>query len=251
MCHFPLRLVTGLMAACAALPSFAVGLSVSPPHVRLAPGQQTATVTLANQGERAVTVQASAQRWTQSADGTELETEATDFALYPKVFTVEPGKTQTVRLGRLPAAPARPESEAAYRLTLRELPVERGDSSGISITTRLRLPVWLLPKDPRSDWGLTATGTDDGMIAAAVSNRGNVHVRLVELSYAALGADGAVRGEVTAPGWYVLAGVSKAFPAKLPQGFCTGTARIRAVARTVDGEQRQEWPASAVCGRGA
>lgn len=261
--------LNGLMAALAVLSAFSAqtaGLSVSPPYARFAPGQQTAEVRLTNESDKPVSVQASAQSWQQNADGVEQESEATDFALYPKVFTVAPGQTQVVRLGRLPTAPPRPQTEVAYRLTLRELPVDDGKGQGISVTTRLRLPVWLLPTEKRADWALgeiaalapesAAQNPDKKIDAAArgaavgVHNRGNVHVRLVDVVYSALAGDGTVKSEVTVPGWYVLAGANKPFPVKLPDGFCNGAVKVSAVARTVEDSRRAEWPASAVCGRG-
>lgn len=262
-----LKRLCGSLAMLSAFSVQAAGLSVSPPYARFEPGQQTAEVRLTNDSDKPVSVQASAQSWTQTADGVEQESEATDFALYPKVFTVAPGKTQIVRMGRLPTAQARPQSEVAYRLSLRELPVDDGKAEGISVTTRLRLPVWLLPADKRPDWGvgeiaaLTADSpakSPEGKseapsrgVAAGIHNRGNVHLRLVDVVYSALGADGVVKSTATAPGWYVLAGAAKPFPVKLPEGFCAGAVKISAVARTAEDSRRAEYPASMVCGRGA
>jgi fimbrial chaperone protein len=247
----PLRAST-LVAwlALAAGPAVAGGLTVSPPHVRLKPGQQTAEVRLANEGERAVTVQASAQHWRQNADGSEQESEAADFALYPKVFTVAPGKSQVVRVGRLPTAPTHPSTEVAYRLTLRELPVDDGSNPGINVTTRLRLPVWLLPSTPDPQWEVGALAPMADGLGVSIANRGNVHVRLVDVEYAAMGADGAVRQREVVPGWYVLAGAARTFPFKPSETFCKGATRISATVRTVDASRRAEWPASGVCERG-
>ena len=240
--HLASKATVALAGALFCTMAQSAGLTVSPPHVKFEPGQQTAEVRLMNPGAEPVTVQASAQRWTQQADGSEPAGTAADFMLYPKVFAVAPGASQVVRLGRLPGAAASP-GEVAYRLVLRELPVER-KGGGISVTTRFVLPVWVTPARSRADWGVT----DAGPRAAAVSNRGNVHVRLVDVSYAALGADGRVRQEVKVPGWYVLAGAQRTFAAKLPKDFCDGAMKISAVAHAVDESRHAEWPAAQWCG---
>lgn len=239
--------VLGLMA-----PLARAGLSISPPGLELRPGQQTAELRVSNDGEQAVSIQASLARWTQDAEGRDTESDSRDFVLYPKVFQVEPGKDQVLRVGRLPGAPGNGDTEIAYRLTLRELPVDRGTGSGVGVLLRLRLPVWLLPLKLQRDWSVeapvaVARPAGPPRLGATVRNRGNGRLRLAEVVYQSLDADGRRLAELKVSGWYVLAGASAAFPVEPTPGFCAGARQIRVLARLADEEREATGPAAPVC----
>lgn len=230
------------------------GISISPPGLELKPGQQTAELLVSNDGDAPMSMQASMVRWAQSADGVDQESESRDFVLYPKVFSVKPGEPQVVRVGRLPGVPVNGDTEIAYRLSLRELPVDQGNAGSIGVTLRLRLPVWLLPQKLVKNWSLGALeaiapdkpGAPPG-IAVPVRNAGNTRLRTVDLKYQALDAQGAVAQELTVPGWYALAGASPRFPVRLTPEFCRQAVQIRVSARTSDEHRETEAAAAPYC----
>lgn len=258
------RLITLLILLPAT--ALAAGLKVSPPRLTLEPGQMNTEVRLSNAGDGAVSVQASLHRWQLGPDGRERESESADLAIYPKVFVVQPGASQTVRVGRLPSAPLHPDTEIGYRLTLRELPLDL-EANTIGVARRLRLPLWLAPVSEHSDWALTgvshemntvmrksleddeAVETEQTLLSAQVSNRGNVHLRLVDINFIALAADGSEHARATAPGWYVLGGGTRSFSTPMPEGFCQGATALRVRLRLATSAQDSDWPLTAVCGR--
>jgi len=230
------------------------GISISPPGIELKPGQQTAELRVSNDGETPVSMQASMVRWAQTAEGVDQESDSRDFVLYPKLFTIKPGEPQIVRVGRLPGAPGNGDTEIAYRLSLRELPVDQGNSGSIGVTLRLRLPVWLLPIKAVKDWSL---GTLEALppeqpggapgIAVPLRNAGNSRVRTVDFKFQSLDAQGAVLQELTVPGWYALAGATPRYPARLTPEFCRQAEQIRVVARTTDDSRETSAPAAPYC----
>lgn len=250
----PIALAVSLLLVC----EWTTALQVTPPHVRLQPGHMSAELRLRNTGDKAVSVQASLERWNQDAQGRDIESPAEDLAFYPKLFVIQPGGTQVIRVGRLQTAAVRPQTELAYRLSLRELPVESAEGS-VAILRKLRLPVWLLPDKPQSQWAIaalqrgtpersTATDTEGFQLLPLVANAGNVHQRLTEIRVVALDATGAVLREGSAQGWYVLAGIRRGFAVTVAPDFCSGTATVRVQVRGSDGaEQLAQWPAAEVC----
>jgi P pilus assembly chaperone PapD len=230
------------------------GISISPPGIELKPGQQTAELRVSNDGDAPVSMQASMVRWAQTAEGVDQESDSRDFVLYPKLFTIKPGEPQIVRVGRLPGAPGNGDTEIAYRLSLRELPVDQGNSGSIGVTLRLRLPVWLLPIKAVKDWSLgklealppEQPGGAPG-VAVPLRNAGNSRVRTIDFKFQSLDAQGAVLQELSVPGWYALAGATPRYPARLTPEFCRQAAQIRVIARTTDDSRETSAPAAPYC----
>ena len=246
-------LVPAVLTLALLAPLAQAGISISPPGIELKPGQQTAELRVSNDGDHEVSMQASLVRWTQDSEGRDAETESRDFVLYPKLFQIAPGKDQVLRVGRLPGAPGNGDTELAYRLTLRELPLDQGLANGVGVLLRLRLPVWLLPVQPRRDWSVAAplavsAGEGAPRLSALISNRGNSRLRLSEVVYQALDASGQSQAELKASGWYVLAGASLGFPVELTPEFCAKASQIRVIARVQDEQRQSTGPSAPVCG---
>ena len=240
----------------------AVGLKVSPPQVLLAPGQMSAELRLSNGGDFAVSIEAGVQSWQQTADGGDTKGKAPELVIYPKVFILQPGDSQVVRVGRMPDAPLQPERELAYRLSLQELPVDSANRT-IGVSRRLTLPVWLTPTSKHEQWALTDVRKElapvsveeserlqrpSSLLIATVKNSGNVHQRVVDVSFIALGSDGQELARATGPAWYVLADSSRSFRANLPESFCDQAAALRVSLRLPKSQRDSDWPLASVCG---
>jgi fimbrial chaperone protein len=103
-----------------AAPAFASSFVVSPTTIILDPAQKVATITVENRDTSPVKVQLSAFAWSQ-ADGQDNRTAPTaDIRFAPPVVEILPGKKQVLRVFRPHASQTAPE--AAYRITVRELP---------------------------------------------------------------------------------------------------------------------------------
>lgn len=236
---------------------WAGGLSVSPTQLKLGAGQMSGEIRLNNDGDETVSVQASLVAWSQDETGAETFVDAADLAIYPRIFSLDSGASQIVRVGRLPgSAVHQPAIEEGYRLILRELPIDASNNV-IGITRRLTLPVWLVPDKVHRQWDVsgvsvetaahTETGAAMSALVARIVNRGNVHQRLVDVSFIALDANGAEQETVVAPGWYVLAGADKPFAAPLPDGFCDQVQVLRLRLRLAGETRDSDWPRAAIC----
>lgn len=178
-------LLAGLLPAPA---QAAATLSVFPLKLRLAPGRLADTVTLGNEGARAVTVEVRLFRWQYeppvdgSVDAREQLTPTTELLATPPVFTLPPGGSRVVRVGRL-SGRALPPSETGYRLELSEVPDEAGKPLGGGARTvlTLSLPVFIAPADrkaapkPTASWLPAAAGAPARL---RLANEGQLHARL-------------------------------------------------------------------------
>ena len=224
----------------------AATLDISPMGAVLAPQQRTTEIRVTNRGQSAVAVQASLEAWAQEAGGADRHTPTGDLVVFPKIFELQPGQSQTVRIGRSAASGA-PATEGSYRLFLLELPGSEDGQVGMNL--RVSLPVWLRPTQAQNNWSLPLPQRDQGKAVLAVTNDGNAHVRVQKFLLEALDGMGQARASAERSGWYVLAGNTGRFAMELPAGFCDKALQLRLTALVESAEPRSaQWPATALCG---
>jgi fimbrial chaperone protein len=207
--------------------------SISPLRVEFSQRVKTAALTVRNEGDAPVIVQASTLHWAQQ-EGTDALTPTRDLLVSPAVFTIQPGGSQLVRVAlRREVDPAR---ELSYRLLLDEVPpVAAPEFTGLQVALRLSLPVFVAPTSaaaPAFQW--QALRTAEGDLAVTLRNDGNAHVQIKSFSLAPVGAEGEVLQQV-APG-YVLPGQARTWT--LPSGArqLGGATRLRLSGLTDHGE---------------
>ena len=201
--------LAGSASACAS------ALALNPVRVSLDAGHPVGMLTLRNDGDQGTVVQLQASVWAQ-VDGKDVYTATTEIVATPPVFTVPPGGSQIVRVGlRHPAAAPR---ELSYRLFLQEVPPPpKRDFKGLRVAMRFGVPVFATSITARDGLNPTAAPTLQwhlkraaGGLVVSVSNPGNVHVQLVELTIGKPGATQALGRHATAE--YVLAGQTRDLP---------------------------------------
>lgn len=158
------------------------GISISPVRVDLSAGRRAEALTVTNNGAYRRTVEAVAFRWTQS-DGEDRYEPTRELLVNPPLFFLEPGATQTVRIGRPASVPAPKTSEAAYRVYFQETQsAQPQQGSGLKFALRIGVPVFALPDakvQPVLRWNLNRDA--DGGLRLRVSNAGMLHARLADL----------------------------------------------------------------------
>lgn len=204
-------LLLGTLAAAAAwvltpTPVHAGTFSVSPLRVDLSSKVQTGALTIRNQRDTEVTVEAQGVLWAQ-VDGQDGLTPTRDVLVSPVVFTVPANGSQLVRVAL--QRPADAASELSYRLILTEVPAQSApDFTGMSVSLRLSLPIFVAPMSdaqPKIDW--TAKNGADGTVDVTAHNSGSAHARVLNLSVAPIdNADAAIVEQAAA---YILPGQSR------------------------------------------
>jgi fimbrial chaperone protein len=202
-----------VLAAAAAfvLPSGAAlggTFSISPMRLDVSDGSTTAALTVRNEDDAAVVVQAEALLWEQ-ADGKDRLTASRDLLVSPVVFTLPPKGSQLVRVALRRGADT--TRELSYRLTLQEVPQPVSpDFNGLNVTLRLSLPVFVAPHDhaePKLEW--TARRDDASALVFTAANSGTAHARVHNFSVAT--PDGATVIFSEPASAYVLAGQSRSW----------------------------------------
>jgi fimbrial chaperone protein len=219
------------MGACGA--ADAGSFAVNPVRATLSAARPVASFTVRNDGVEATVVQLEVMHWSQR-DGKDVYVATREILATPPIFKIPPGGTQVVRVGSRRAPDSR--RELTYRLFLQEVPPPLKDGfRGLRVTLRMGIPVFIVPPVATSAalrW--TATRTPQGQIRVEVSNGGNAHVQIADVSVSLAGER--ELGRLT-EAVYVLPGQSRNWmlPVKAPSG-----AVLHLVSRTDAGDLRAE-----------
>lgn len=223
------QLFWAVPALAIALGAHAGSFTANPVRLTLASGAMSTSLLLENKGDQPVLVQAELMAWSQQ-DGKDVLTPSQDLVVSPPIFKVAPGAAQTVRVGLL--KPVASDREVTYRLFLQEVaqPQAPGEQ-GVSVTVRLGLPVFILPKNrvaPQLSW---RAKPERGDIRLSLTNSGNAHVQAVDCKI--YRADGTLVAEQQL-GAYVLAGQTRSWQIKPAQPW--RGEKLKLTARTPGGD---------------
>src|SRR5512144_1995281 len=130
------RIFAALLALAAAQCAWAGVFSVTPVRIYMTPKDRAVAVTVTNEADEPVVLQADVYEWKQAADGSDNLVPSEDLILAPPIIKLGAKARQVVRLARIQAPDA--SRQLTYRLILRELP-EIGLSKGINVPIALAL----------------------------------------------------------------------------------------------------------------
>jgi fimbrial chaperone protein len=154
-------------------------LSVAPIRVELSSATRTAVLTVRNQEDTPITVQARPAAWSQPAGGEQLD-DTRDVLVTPPIFTIAPKSQQVLRIA-LTRAPD-PARELDYRLVLTELPSPTpAESTGLRVALRITLPVFVAAQTHAApDLAWTHRWAADGTLRIEAYNRGSAHIQILD-----------------------------------------------------------------------
>lgn len=176
--------LAALAAACWSAVAAGAALELNPVRLTLSRAQPVAALTVRNAGAEPVVLQSKTMAWTQD-DGRDRYTPTRELLATPPIFTLAPGTAQTVRVGLRRAPDA--HRELAYRLYLQEVPGAAPAGTGVRISLRFGVPVFVSPRvdaAPRLHWRIERA---PGGVWLHAQNDGNAHVQVAELALAAAG----------------------------------------------------------------
>jgi fimbrial chaperone protein len=203
-----LRALIPLVLLAAAQSALAAGFSVTPVRIYMKPQDRAVAVTISNEADAPVVLQADLYTWSQKADGTDdlVLTEA----------------RQVVRLARL--VPPDPARQATYRLIMREIPeaLAPKDRIQVGIALALSMPVFITPPAARREMSCSAAGVEAATLQVACENKGSAYAQVREIL---VKQGNAVLGRFEG-GAYILPGARKAMPVKLEGGLPQGALQL-------------------------
>lgn len=191
-------------------------LTVTPVIVTLDNRTHSAALTIKNEGNEARVIQAELLSWTQK-NGADVQTPSRDILVNPPMATLQPGQTQTVRVGLRREADS--AQELAYRLYLTEVPPPSEHFTGMRIALRLGIPIYVLPRAKASArLGWRAARAPNGALLLTVFNDGNRHLRLDSFKVTDPGT-GRLLGTSRSAPFTLLAGQGRRYSLALPAGW--------------------------------
>lgn len=214
--------VAGLLATLltAATPAAQAGaFSVTPVRIYMTPRDRAVAITIVNEGDTAVALQADLNNWSQKADGADELTPTEDLILSPPILKLAPKARQVVRLALL--KPADASRQLTYRLIMREVPeatAPRGETVQVPVALALSMPIFITPPAAKREISCTVARVDVRTARATCTNSGTAYaqVRQVQLR----------RGDQLVGtfegGTYILPGASKTMDVKSEQDVAAG-----------------------------
>jgi fimbrial chaperone protein len=194
-------LAMGVLAA--ADEAAASALSVAPIRLELSARSRTAVLTVRNQEDSPVVVQARPAAWSQPQGQEQLD-DTHDLLVTPPIFTVPPNGQQVLRIALLREPD--PARELDYRLVLSEVPQAAApETTGLRVALRITLPVFAAAQThAAADLAWSHHWLADGTLEVAAQNRGTAHIQILDFDVQSTGH--AVQGLRTETPHYLLPG---------------------------------------------
>lgn len=212
--QFVRPVILGLLAACSVLSASAGLFSISPVRMNMAPRDRAIAVTITNEGDDVLVMQADLYNWRQKANGEDDLVLTEDMIVSPPIIKVPPKSRQVVRLAMLRPRP--PGEQISYRMIVREIP-EVKPASGkpeLQIALAFSMPVFITPAGVKRNVVCTTERSADA-VAAVCENIGSAYAQPRSFVLTAANGDKLASAE---QGGYILPGVKRSFVLKTVGG---------------------------------
>jgi fimbrial chaperone protein len=209
-------LAAAVIAACSLLAPVAAEagvFSVTPVRIYMTPRDRAVALTITNEGDAEVVLQADIHVWTQQPDGTDELVLTEDMILSPPIIKLASKARQVVRLALL--RPADAGRQLTYRLVVREVPEANTAQSNVvevPIALALSMPVFITPRPAARQIECRAERAADA-ITAVCSNAGSAYAQVRQVTL----RQGAAALAQFEGGEYILPGARKTIALKAQQ----------------------------------
>ena len=153
--------------------------SVMPVRIYMTPRDRAVAITLTNEGNTEVALQADISVWNQKPDGTDELVLTEDLILSPPIIRLAPNARQVVRLALL--KPADASRQLTYRLVVREVPEAVAPKEGqvqVPISLALSMPVFITPPVAKREVVCEAVRKDAASLQARCRNTGTAYAQV-------------------------------------------------------------------------
>lgn len=156
--------------------------SVNPVRIYMTPKDKAVAVTIINEGDEELVMQADIYTWKQKPDGEDDLALSEDLLLSPPIIKLAGKSRQVVRLARL--HPLQQAQQQTYRMILREIPEAKPNKGNLQlqIAIAFSLPVFITPPKAQYKLDCTAERTAADSVKATCENTGNAYAQLLDLA---------------------------------------------------------------------
>lgn len=203
-----------LAAGAALLPVSAAQFTITPVRIFMTPRDRAVAVTVSNDSDEEVVMQADLYTWKQKPDGTDELALTEDLILTPPILKLAPRARQVVRLARLAPPPA--GVQQTYRLIMREVPEARGASQiQLRVALAFSLPVFITPTGVKRDLKCEVERAASDSVRAVCQNAGNAYAQIRALEVL---DDKGAKLAARDIGGYLLPSIKRSFDMKRAEG---------------------------------
>lgn len=209
----------GLLATSLATPVLAGQFSVTPVRIYVAPKDRAAAVTVTNEGDDELVMQADVYVWKQKPGGEDELTLSEDLFLSPPIIKLAPKSRQVVRLAML--RPPKTSRQLTYRVIVREIPEARQAKKNVELQIALAfsLPVFITPPGATSWLGCTVERSAANSVMAVCENTGSAYAQPREFVLTSIDGDKLASRD---SGGYILPDIKRRFEIKRTEGRISG-----------------------------
>ena len=207
-----------LAAATSMLPVHSAQFTITPVRIFMSPKDRAVAVTVSNDSDEEVVMQADLYSWKQKADGSDDLALTEDLILTPPIIKLAPRARQVVRLARLTPPPA--GVQQTYRLIMREIPEARsGAQIQLQVALAFSLPVFISPPGVKRDLQCGVERAAPDQVRAVCSNAGTAYTQIRALE---VQDDKGAKLAARESGGYLLPAVKRSFDIKRGDGKIPG-----------------------------
>ena len=199
------------LAAASCAPVAAAEFSVTPVRIFMAAKDRAVAITVVNESDEEIVMQADLYSWHQKPDGEDDLILTEDMILSPPILRLAPKSRQIVRLARLAAAPA--NGQVTYRMIVREVPEAKAPSKDLKLQIALAfsLPVFITPPGAKRQLSCGVERVASDTVNAVCENTGNAYAQPVAF---ALVAESGSQLALRDTGGYILPDIKRGFAIK-------------------------------------
>jgi fimbrial chaperone protein len=225
-------IISLLILFLSASPAFASNYKIDPTSLELGSNVRSGAFSVINGGNDKLNVQISVKGWTQDADGKDVYQDSRDIVFFPKIMTIDPNQQRVIRIG-IKGPPSL--QEKTYRLFVEEIPsqnkaanaqVTNKISAGLTIAFRYAVPIFIKPVRQQESSSIEKVEMSGGVVKAIVRNTGNIHTKLLKVTFRGKSKDGRELFSQEVGGWYILKGMSRPYEVTVPKELCGNLATI-------------------------
>lgn len=215
-------LIAAAVAAAGGAPAHAGSFSVSPVRIFMDARERATAITIVNEGDSELVMQAELFEWKQKPDGTDDLQPTQDMVLAPPILRLAKGTQQVVRLANL--RPPVPGEQLTYRMIVREVPEAlKPTQPGVQIQVALAfsLPVFITPSGVKRALKCAAERAAPGALRATCENTGKAYAQPVSMTLTTPSGNTLLTSDIK--GGYILPNVTRTFElsadgARIPGG---------------------------------
>ena len=193
--------------------------SVSPVRIYVAAKDRTTAVTVTNESDVELVMQADVFQWKQTATGQEDLALTEDLIVAPPIVKVAPRARQIIRLAMLKPVP--PDQQLTYRLIVREIPESKPPEPGVQLQIALAfsMPIFVSPPGVKRQLVCESQRAASDTVRVSCENKGNAYAFASDFKLS--NASGEVMVSSNAGG-YILPGIKRSFEFKRAGGKIPG-----------------------------